>query len=70
MDLLGALIDGDNAERLAETIVAVLEDDEIYRQCAARATEIASYFSWERTARGIADIISQSTKVRRPIRLG
>jgi glycosyltransferase involved in cell wall biosynthesis len=54
----GALVDTDDAELLAKAIVSVLEDDEIYRQCAARAPEIASYFSWERTARDIVSVIA------------
>ena len=57
----GALVDGDDVEELAKAIVAVLEDDDIYRQCAARAPEIAAYFSWDRTARDIACIIGKET---------
>ena len=55
----GALIETDDAHALAMSIVAVLEDDEIYRQCAARAADIAAYFSWERTAQDIADLIGR-----------
>jgi len=55
----GALIDGEDAQALAMSIVAVLEDDKIYRLCAARAADIAAYFSWERTAQDIADVIGR-----------
>jgi glycosyltransferase involved in cell wall biosynthesis len=54
----GALIDDDDAEQLANTIISVVEDDAIYGQCAARAAEIAAYFSWERSARDIATVIA------------
>jgi glycosyltransferase involved in cell wall biosynthesis len=57
----GALIDHDDPDELAKAIVAVLEDDEIYRQCAARAPEVATYFSWERTASDIARIIGEGS---------
>jgi glycosyltransferase involved in cell wall biosynthesis len=57
----GALIDSDDAEALAKTIVAVLEDDNIYRRCTSRAPEIAAYFSWEGTACEIANIIGGAT---------
>jgi glycosyltransferase involved in cell wall biosynthesis len=60
----GALVDSEEAEPLAKAIISVLSDDEIYRQCAARAPEIAAYFSWERTARDIADVIAGSTSAR------
>lgn len=57
----GGLVDGDDAEGLAKAIVTVLEDDDIYRQCAARAPETAAHFSWDRTARDIACIIGRVT---------
>jgi glycosyltransferase involved in cell wall biosynthesis len=55
----GALIDHDDTHELARAIVGVLENDEIYRQCQTRAAEIAAYFSWERTARDVVDIIAR-----------
>jgi len=55
----GALVDGDDVDQLAKAIVTVLEDDNIYRQCAIRAPQIAAYFSWDRTARDIAGIIGR-----------
>jgi glycosyltransferase involved in cell wall biosynthesis len=57
----GALLDHDDPHELAKTIVAVLEDDDLYLQCAARAPEMAAYFSWERTAQDIVRIISDGT---------
>lgn len=60
----GALIDGEDPELLAKAIVGVLSDDEIYRQCAARALRIAAYFSWERTARDIVGVIAGAASAR------
>jgi len=60
----GALVETEDPELLAKAIVTVLEDDEIYRQCAARAPEIAAYFSWERTARDIVAVIAGVTSAR------
>jgi glycosyltransferase involved in cell wall biosynthesis len=60
----GALVDTDDPELLAQAIASVLSDDEIYRQCAARAPEIAAYFSWERTARDIVGVIAGETSAR------
>jgi glycosyltransferase involved in cell wall biosynthesis len=57
--VLGTLVDGDDPRALAEAIAAVLGNDDIYRQCASRAPDIAAYFSWERTAGDIAGIIGQ-----------
>lgn len=53
----GALIDKDDPAELAAAIARVLGDDTLYEQCAARAPQVAAYFSWERTARDIAGLI-------------
>jgi glycosyltransferase involved in cell wall biosynthesis len=53
----GALVDGEDPGQLAKAIATVLEDDDIYRGCAARAARIAAYFSWERAAGDIVAII-------------
>ena len=55
----GALIDHDDPHELAAAIAGVLADDEIYKQCAVRAPQIASYFSWDRTAREMVDVITK-----------
>ena len=55
----GALINRDDEHDLAATIAAVLADDELYKKCYDRASAMAAYFSWERTARDITQIITQ-----------
>jgi glycosyltransferase involved in cell wall biosynthesis len=57
----GALVSGDDEHELAVTIAAVLADDALYDRCRERAPEIAEYFSWERTARQVCDVIAQAT---------
>jgi len=54
----GALIDKDDPHELAGAIADVLANDDIYQQCAARAPAIAEYFSWERAAREVVDVIA------------
>jgi glycosyltransferase involved in cell wall biosynthesis len=58
----GALIEKDDAQELAAAIAAVLVDDDIYRQCAARAARMAEYFSWERAAREVVDVIATAIR--------
>lgn len=55
----GALVTSDNPHELAVSIAAVLADDVLYDACRRRAPEIAAYFSWDRTARGIIQAISR-----------
>lgn len=54
----GALIGKDDEYELAEAIAAVLADDGIYEVCSARAPQIATYFSWERAAAEMAQVIT------------
>lgn len=56
----GALIERDDPHELAAAIADVLADDEIYKQCAARAPQMASHFSWERAARETVDLIAKT----------
>ena len=56
----GALIERDDPHELAAAIAGVLADDDIHKQCAARAPQMASYFSWERTAREMVDLIART----------
>ena len=56
----GALISRDDEHELAAAIASVLADDELYKKCYERAPAIAAYFSWERTARDIIQIITPS----------
>jgi len=58
----GALIERDDPDELAAAIAGVLADDEMYQQCAVRAPQIASYFSWERAAREMADAIAKAVR--------
>ena len=55
----GALIASDDEHDLAAAIATALTDDELYKKCYERAPMMAAYFSWERTARDIAQIITQ-----------
>jgi glycosyltransferase involved in cell wall biosynthesis len=57
----GSLINRDDEHELAATIATVLADDEIYKNCYARAPQISTYFSWERTARDIFQIMVDET---------
>ena len=56
----GGLIDGDDVHELATTIATILADDEVYKECYARAPQIAAYFSWDRAARDIVQIITEN----------
>jgi glycosyltransferase involved in cell wall biosynthesis len=58
----GALIDRDDASELAEAIVSVLSDDDLYRKCQERAPAMADYFSWSRAARQMLSVISQEVR--------
>lgn len=58
----GALIERDDPHELAAAIAGVLADDDIHKQCAARAPQMAAYFSWERAAREMADLITKMVR--------
>ena len=58
----GALISGDDESELAATIAAAPADDALYERCYERAAEIAEYFSWERTALQVCDVIAQALR--------
>ena len=58
----GALIERDDPNELASAIAGVLADDDIYKQCAARAPQMASYFSWERAASEVVDLIGKTIR--------
>ena len=53
----GALIDKDDEDELAAAIISVLNDDEIYANCQDRAPRISKYFTWERTAHDMINVI-------------
>jgi glycosyltransferase involved in cell wall biosynthesis len=46
----GALITKDDEHELAAVVAAVLTDDALYEACRRRASRMAAYFSWERAA--------------------
>ena len=58
----GALITGDDENELAATIAAVLADDALYESCYQRAPEMTEYFSWERAALQVTDVIAQALR--------
>ena len=58
----GALIERDDPNELAAAIAGVLADDDIYKQCAARAPQMASYFSWQRAAREAVDLVAKTIR--------
>lgn len=55
----GALVDEGDARELASAIASTLADDEMYHRCYERAPAMAAYFSWERVARQITQVISR-----------
>lgn len=58
----GALITGNDENELAATIAVALADDALYESCYRRAPQIAEYFSWERTALQVSDVIAQALR--------
>ena len=58
----GALITSDDEHELAATIATALADDALYEACYARAPKIAEYFSWERAAAEVAQVITQNLR--------
>lgn len=55
----GAFVDEGDARELAAAIASTLADDEMYHTCYERAPAMAAYFSWERVARQITQVISR-----------
>jgi hypothetical protein len=55
----GALFDENDPSELATLITSILADDEMYRKSYERAPAMAAYFSWDRVARQITQIISR-----------
>jgi glycosyltransferase involved in cell wall biosynthesis len=62
----GALITGDDQNELAAAIAAALADDALYESCRRRAPQMAEYFSWERTALDVSDVITGALQPTRP----
>lgn len=57
----GALIDDDNADQLATTIAASLADDELYRRCAANTAKVRRYYTWDRAAAQVREVVNKVT---------
>ena len=55
----GALVERDDVDELAETIVRVLGDDELYDRCARGAGAVVADHTWSRAARQIVDVVSR-----------
>jgi hypothetical protein len=55
----GIVSDEVDAPGLAAVIAAALADDHMYRSCRERAPAMAAYFSWERVARQVTQVISR-----------
>ena len=55
----GSLIASDDEDELAATIAAALADDALYEACYERAPDMAEYFSWERSAWEVAQVINE-----------
>ena len=54
----GALIDEDDPEVLAKSVLAVLDNEEVYERTARDAPAVASYFTWDRAARDVLAAIT------------
>lgn len=57
--LSGALVERSDPRELANAVAAVLANDRIYQNVHERAPRIAEYFSWQRAARNMTDIIAR-----------
>jgi glycosyltransferase involved in cell wall biosynthesis len=56
----GALVDDDDPDRLAETIVSVLGDEELYARCDAGRAGAAEHFTWARAADDVLKAVTGS----------
>jgi glycosyltransferase involved in cell wall biosynthesis len=61
----GALVTSDDVQELAATIAAVLADDSLYDVCRDRAPALARYFSWERAASQMMQIVATTLNQQR-----
>jgi glycosyltransferase involved in cell wall biosynthesis len=58
----GALITTDDEHELAATIATALANDALYESCYARSAKMTEYFSWERAAGEVANVITQNLR--------
>jgi len=57
----GALLEGEDAGQLADVIVTTLQDDELYRRCAAEVAQIRRHYTWTRAAHQVRAAVSAVT---------
>jgi glycosyltransferase involved in cell wall biosynthesis len=57
----GALVDGEDPQELARTIVETIDDDALFEQSRRDGAEVARRFSWERTATETLRVMSASS---------
>lgn len=57
-DRAGRLVETQDPEDLAELIWSTLNDDSLYESCAQTASERREFYSWERVARRVRDVMS------------
>lgn len=60
----GAIISNVNAREMASAIATILVNDGIYQNCFERAPAMAAYFSWDRVARQVAQVISREVRLK------
>lgn len=65
----GALITGNDEHELAAVIAAALADDTLYESCHERAPQLAAYFSWDRAAREMINVINTKDSAHHASRL-
>ena len=53
----GALVSSDDVDELCSAIVRVLGDDEIYRRCEEDRARAAAYYTWDRAADDVLEIV-------------
>jgi glycosyltransferase involved in cell wall biosynthesis len=58
----GVLISTDDVNELAATIAAALADDALYERCYERAPEMSAYFSWDRAAQQMTEVITRALR--------
>ena len=56
----GALVDDADPEELAAAIAGLLANDAVFEHCRAEAPAVASYYSWDRAASQIVDIVERT----------
>lgn len=58
----GALVEDDDGDRLANTIVSTLGDDELYLRCAEDVPRVRRHYTWRRAAREMRAAVARVTE--------